>query len=129
MATVTGFTAARMLEIENNTVVDGSIVGDDLILTTHGGTPINAGNVRGPQGLKGDTGDPAAPLSITNAQIANQTITDDKLANKTVDITSLKNFFIQTQQPIPVAQGIWFDVALNRIFYSSTGVAWALMIS
>lgn len=55
MATVTGFTAARMLEIENNTVVSGEVVGDDLILTTHGGTPINAGDVRGPTGSPGVT--------------------------------------------------------------------------
>ena len=60
MATVTSFTAARMLEIENTTVVDGSIVGDDLILLQRDGTPINAGNVRGaegPQGPNADVGD------------------------------------------------------------------------
>lgn len=50
MATVTGFTADRMLAIENGTVVDGSVVGDNLILTTKGGTNIDAGNVRGPAG-------------------------------------------------------------------------------
>lgn len=47
MSTVTGFTAERMLAIENGTVVDGSVVGDNLILTTKDGTPIDAGNVRG----------------------------------------------------------------------------------
>lgn len=61
MATVTGFTSARMLDIENNTVVDGNISGDDLILVTYGGSNINAGNVRGPVGpagpFVGDMGD------------------------------------------------------------------------
>lgn len=57
MATVTGLTAARMLSIEANSVVDGDIVGNDLILTKHSGATINAGNVRGPQGPTGPTGE------------------------------------------------------------------------
>ena len=59
MATVTGFTAARMLEIENTTVVDGHIDGDDLILVQRDLTEINAGSVRGPIGPTGqaDVGD------------------------------------------------------------------------
>lgn len=60
MATVNGFTAERMLAIENGTVVSGDVVGDDLILTTKDGTPINAGNVRGPIG-------PAQPYSVAVA--------------------------------------------------------------
>ena len=48
MATVTGLTAARMLAIEAASIVDGAVDGSgDLILTTQGGTPINAGNVIG----------------------------------------------------------------------------------
>ena len=58
MATVTGFTAARMLEIENSTVVSGEVVGDDLVLQTRDSTAINAGNVRGEKGDPGDPGDP-----------------------------------------------------------------------
>lgn len=58
MATVTGFTAARMLAIENDTVVDGDIVAGELILVTRGGTQINAGSVQGPQGTQGPKGDP-----------------------------------------------------------------------
>lgn len=50
MATVTGYTAERMLEIENSTIVDGDIVGDNLILKTRDDTEIDAGNVRGPLG-------------------------------------------------------------------------------
>ena len=48
MATITGLTADRMIAIENASVIDGDVVGDDLILTTKGGSQINAGNVRGP---------------------------------------------------------------------------------
>lgn len=53
MTTVTGFTAARMLEIENSTVVGGEVIGDNLQLTTRDGTPIDAGDVRGPVGPAG----------------------------------------------------------------------------
>lgn len=63
MATVTGYTAARMDAIEAASVVDGDVVGDNLILTKHDGSTVNAGNVRGPQGNTGPTG-PTGPASI-----------------------------------------------------------------
>lgn len=47
MATITGLTAARMLAIEAASVVDGEVVGDNLILTKHDASTIDAGNVRG----------------------------------------------------------------------------------
>lgn len=45
MPTVTVLTADRMLEIEDNSIVDANIVGDDLIFTKHDGTTINTGPV------------------------------------------------------------------------------------
>lgn len=46
MATVTGLTAARMLEIEDASIISGEINGSGhLILTTHGGDEIDAGYV------------------------------------------------------------------------------------
>ena len=57
MATITGLTAERMLEIEAACIVAGGVVVDDLILTKHDGSTINAGNVRGPQGIQGPQGD------------------------------------------------------------------------
>jgi microcystin-dependent protein len=56
MATVTGLTAARMLEIEAASVVDGDIVAGNLILTKHDGSEINAGAVVGPVGPQGPPG-------------------------------------------------------------------------
>jgi microcystin-dependent protein len=56
MATITGLTAARMIEIEDASVVDGEIVGGNLILTRHDGTTINAGPVVGPTGPTGPMG-------------------------------------------------------------------------
>lgn len=54
--TVTAFTAARMLAIEQSTVTGGRITGDNLILTTRDGTTIVAGSVKGPQGDRGEAG-------------------------------------------------------------------------
>ena len=74
MATVTGFTASRMIALENSTVVGGTIAGDDLILQQHDGVTINAGNVRGPQGpagingTNGATGQGWVPVEIGNAK-------------------------------------------------------------
>lgn len=65
MATVTGFTAERMLQIEKTTVVDGEVVGDDLHLMTREGLVIDAGNVRGPIGPQGPMGE------VTDADLAN----------------------------------------------------------
>lgn len=56
MATVTGLTALRMLAIEAASIVDGEVVGNDLILERFDGSQINAGNVRGPQGIQGNPG-------------------------------------------------------------------------
>lgn len=56
ITTITGLTAQRMIEIEQASVVSGRVEGNNLILTTKGGKPITAGNVRGPQGVQGPRG-------------------------------------------------------------------------
>lgn len=56
MASVTAFTAARMLEVENSSVVSGLVdIYGHLLLSTRGGDEIDAGNVQGPLGV-GPTG-------------------------------------------------------------------------
>lgn len=60
MATITGYTAERMKQIEDKAIIDGDVVGDNLILRQYNGVEINAGSVRGPQGVPGPTG----PTSI-----------------------------------------------------------------
>lgn len=56
MATITGLTADRMLEIEAASVVDGDIVDGELVLTKHDGSTIDAGSVIGPPGPAGPIG-------------------------------------------------------------------------
>ncbi len=63
MATVTGFTAARMLQIENNAIVSAAVVNGRLILTRNDGTTFDAGLVQGTQGLQG------IPGEVTNAAL------------------------------------------------------------
>jgi microcystin-dependent protein len=58
MATVTGLTAEKMLEIEAASIIDGKVVDGDLILIKHDGTEINAGPVDGPSGPPGPAGPP-----------------------------------------------------------------------
>jgi len=56
MATVTGLTAPRMLEIEAGSIVAAHMEGYNLVLTTHGGVDIDLGSVQGGKGDKGDVG-------------------------------------------------------------------------
>lgn len=75
MTTVTGLTAARMLQIEAASVVDGDVIGGNLILTKHDGTTINAGPVTGPQGPAGPVGQDLSVLSaipVLDVGLANQ---------------------------------------------------------
>jgi hypothetical protein len=67
MATVTVYTSARMAAIEANAIVSGAVVGNDLILTKYNAATINAGNVRGAQGIQGNTG---LTGEVSNATLA-----------------------------------------------------------
>lgn len=70
MATITGYTAERMQEIEDGAIVDGNVVGDDLILVRRDGGLINAGSVRGEQGIQGIPGPTSIEVVATLAEIA-----------------------------------------------------------
>lgn len=83
MATVTGYTAEFMDTINDNTVVDGNVVGDNLILVTRGGTNIDAGNVRGPQGIQGIPG----PLTQAQADARYLNITGDIVKDGLLQVT------------------------------------------
>jgi hypothetical protein len=70
MAEVTGLTATRMLAIEAASVVSGTVDGTGhLILTTHDGTPIDAGFVLGDAVDATDTVKGIVELA-TNAEVA-----------------------------------------------------------
>lgn len=99
MATITGFTAARMLTIENDSIVSGVVTGDNLILTKRGGGTINAGNVRGATGSPGITAPElaaglagAATVAQMNTEISNRISGDATLTtNLNTEITNRTN--------------------------------------
>ncbi|MET0785658.1 MAG: phage tail protein [Paenisporosarcina sp.] len=132
MATVTGFTAARMLTIENTTVVDGDIVGDNLILLTREGTEIDAGNVRGPQGIQGVPGPTIPPGSITmfaggvapagyllcdGSDVSRTTYSDlfaaIGIVYGSIDAVSFKLPDMRSRFPVGMGAGTWSD-SLNE---------------
>lgn len=84
MATVTGFTKERMQEIENAAIVDGGVVGGELILTRFDETDINLGSVIGPAG-------PAGPSieAVTHA-----TRPGSPTNGKAIYETDTKRFFV-----------------------------------
>lgn len=68
MATVTGLTAPRMLEIEAASIVDGEVdAAGHLKLITRDGTIIDAGLVKGPPGEEGPPGADADSLIFQEA--------------------------------------------------------------
>lgn len=70
MATVDGLSKAYMQGIADASVTTGSVVGDNLHLTTSGGTVIDAGNVRGPVGNTG----PIGPDGLAGGTTANRDV-------------------------------------------------------
>jgi microcystin-dependent protein len=64
MATITGLTAERMLEIEGGSVIQGEVIAGRLILTRHDGTTVDAGPVVGPAGPVGPAGSGGIPGEV-----------------------------------------------------------------
>lgn len=96
ITTITGLTAQRMIQIEQASVVSGRVEGDNLILTTKGGQPITAGDVRGPQGDPGPYGGPvdATPTVTGGVRLAGNlkgTSTDPRVTGSLDNTVTLTN--------------------------------------
>lgn len=108
MATITGYTSARIKQIEDKAIINGTILGDNLILITYDGTEINAGNVRGPQGIEGPIGEVSiedlnaaiaaahAAGAITSTQLAAGAVIPSKIAAGAVGNTALATGSVTT---------------------------------
>jgi hypothetical protein len=103
VATVTGYTAAKMDQIADETVIGGSIVGDNLILETRGGPTIDAGDVRGPVGPQAST------MTVVANQAALPTYTAGTGHDNDVGFTDDTNEF-----------WIWSDSGLSWTKIAST---------
>ena len=84
MATVTGFTAAKMQELIEEQIIDAQVDADgNLTLITRGGQELALGNLKGP---KGDTG-PGGVISSINGKTGSAiTLTTSDLG---IDLTGL----------------------------------------
>ncbi len=114
MGTVTGFTSARMLAIENATIVDADVVGDNLIFERHDSTTFDAGNVRGAAGTNGTNGVNApAVLAATTANVTQSgTMTVDGVSLVAGDRILCKDQTTAAQNGIwVVAAGAWARAA------------------
>jgi len=121
MATVTAFTAERMLEIENNSVVDGDVVGDDLILTRQGGGTINAGSVRGP------TGSPGVSSGDLTDQLADQMEDIEDLILEHAPIGAIVDYINGSPPPRWLflnGQTITNAQTLNTVLWSRAPTIW-----
>lgn len=92
MATVTVYTAARMKQIEDSAVVNGEVVGGELLLERYDGGIINAGSVIGPMGPQGPTGEvsDAELAAAVSALEAVDTALDGRLDTAESDITAIE---------------------------------------
>lgn len=71
MATVDGFTAEAMGDFVDNSITNGSVdVDGHLILTTHGGDTVDAGEVVGPAGPTGPPGPPGSSAGAPTGTVA-----------------------------------------------------------
>lgn len=116
MGTITGLTADRMLDIEAASVVDGSVVGDNLILEKFDGSTINAGNVRGAAGTNGTNGfnAPAVRAASPGSNVASLsgTFTLDGVSLVAGDRVLLMNQTSASQNGVyVVAAGAWSRAA------------------
>lgn len=110
MAQVTGYTAERMKEIEDNTIIGGVILDGNLILQKRNGEEINAGPVIGPEGPIGPTGTGAHPMTdMTDVDTTGADVGDTLVWNGTNWVPGL-NIKVQNVAPSnPDVNDLWVD--------------------
>lgn len=99
MAIVTGYTAAKMNEFGNASVISGTVnSAGALILKTRGGSNIDAGNVKGAKGDVGPVGITGGPTAARNAAfpLPTSVAASVTLANKVVTWYNTTTGIIET---------------------------------
>lgn len=109
MATITGYTAERMKQIEDQAIVDGEVVSGNLFLYPKNypvGAAVNAGSVIGPTGPQGDPGE------VTEATV------DTKIATAIAPLAGPTSCRVNRTLPFGVAHNV------NTIMASWISESW-----
>lgn len=124
MSSVTGLTADRMLAIEAASVIDGEVIGDDLILTRHDGVTINAGNVRGATGAPGLDAVPSDvnPTAGTNALRGTAGVVKGGTPSATNDLTTKAYVDAADTAINNIVKGVEIGNAVNLNTLTTTGL-------
>jgi hypothetical protein len=102
MATITGYTAERMKQIEDAAIVDGEVVSGNLFLYPKNypvGAAVNAGSVIGPAGPQGLPGD------ITEAEV------DAKIAAAIYPQSNPRNVRVNRTTPFGIAHNTYTTIS------------------
>lgn len=94
IVTVTGFTADRMRQIQNESVVSGVVSGANLILRRRDGQSINAGSVRGPRGLPGMNAAPT-DLAVAGYVAAEESETGTEVRVAASDVLHTEGYIVE----------------------------------
>ncbi len=123
MAEITSYTAARMKQIEDSAIVGGHIDGDDLILERFDAGTVNAGDVRGPQGLVGPPGDMGGPGSSTDGTLAVfEGTSGTELREGELQIPNISQKLLEALVYSEVGSGLYDVGGILAPIYSSTWV-------
>lgn len=118
MATVTGFTAEHMQDIEDATIVSAAVVGGHLILTRHDTTQQDAGSVAGPTGATGPTG----PTSIAVVTSSTRPTGGSLFTGLAIYETDTKRFYIYDGAAWIYRGGVWLCTNATRPTSPFTGL-------
>lgn len=110
MATVTGFTATRMQAIEDSAIIDGDVIGGNLILTRHDGATVNAGSVIGPTGPTGPTGATSIAICTSGTRPTGGSL----FAGLGIFETDTKRFYIYDGAAWVYRGGLWICTSSTR---------------
>lgn len=107
-----------LAQLDQQTVVSGSISGDNLVLRRNNGTTVTAGNVRGPAGVAGAS-DAAVSALVNNA--SSQTT---QALNARLSARMLWGEYANLPSPSSVAPGVQYAATDVPELYVNTGTAW-----
>lgn len=127
MATVDGLTKERMLAIEAESITNARLdsVTNHLILTTHGGTDIDVGDVQGVQGPPGPLNPNALDLSATGLQVMSGPL---EVPSVEANLSGVMGRYVGAHNGAPTyaspQNGDFANDPTNQCFWLYNGTSW-----